>query len=213
MRVATAAGQRQAGRPARGHQRDNPRGALSCRSAHQPRVQVALAGFGFLWLIGLGAWTLAARSIQKRKRENQESMAVFRELFDGAPVAYHELDMRGVIIRVNKAECELLGFSAPELLGRPAWELIASTDREASRQAVARKLSGEQPLVPVLRHYVRRDGTAIVLEIHDTLVKNAAGVTTGLRSCSSTSRTARRQRTICGPANNLTGGSLRRTLP
>jgi len=152
------------------------------RSAHQPRVQMAVAGFAFLWLIGLGAWTLAARTIQKRKRENQESMAIFRELFDGAPVAYHELDMSGAIIRVNKAECELLGFSALELLGRPAWELTASADQEASRQAIARKLSGAQALVPVLRHYVRRDGTTIVLEIHDTLVKNAAGVTTGLRS-------------------------------
>ncbi|MBL0158702.1 MAG: PAS domain S-box protein [Bryobacterales bacterium] len=152
------------------------------QNAHQPRVQMAVAGFAFLWVVGLGAWTLAARAIQKRKRENQESMAIFRELFDGAPVAYHELDMNGVIIRVNKAECELLGFTPSELLGRLAWELTATADQEASRQAIWRKLSGAQALVPVLRHYVRRDGTTIVLEIHDTLVKNAAGVTTGLRS-------------------------------
>ena len=152
------------------------------REAHMPRVKMAVFGFGFLWFIGFGAWTLAARTLQRRTRENLETMAIFRDLFDGAPVAYHELDMNGIIIRVNRAECELLGFQASGILGRPASELTASTDREASREAIRRKLSGEQALAPVMRHFLRNDGSKIVLEIHDTLVKNADGETTGMRS-------------------------------
>ena len=152
------------------------------RQAHRPRVQLATLGLAFFWLIGLGAWVGVARTMEQRALESRETMRVFRDLFDGAPVAYHELDMNGIIVRVNRAECKLLGLSASEILGRPAWELTSREDREASRQAVRRKLSGAQPLSPVLRHYLRNDGSTILLEIHDTLVRNAAGETTGLRS-------------------------------
>ena len=112
----------------------------------------------------------------------QESEAKFRELFDCAPMAYHELDMAGVVRRVNRAECALLGYEAGEMLGRPIWEFIAGVDREACQEAIRRKLSGEQPLEPARRRYVRRDGGELWVEIHDILVRDAAGQTTGIRS-------------------------------
>ena len=108
--------------------------------------------------------------------------ATFQELFDSAPVAYRELDRDGVIRRVNRAECALLGYEAAEMLGRPAWEFVAAADREASREAVRRKLSGEQPSEPVQRRFIRRDGGELWIEAHDTLVRNAAGETVGIRS-------------------------------
>ncbi|MBI4902537.1 MAG: PAS domain S-box protein [Acidobacteria bacterium] len=37
-------------------------------------------------------------------------MSTFEELYEKAPMAYHELDTEGVIRRVNEAECELLGY-------------------------------------------------------------------------------------------------------
>ena len=36
----------------------------------------------------------------------------FRDLFEEAPVAYHEVDCEGIIRRVNQAECTLLGYEA-----------------------------------------------------------------------------------------------------
>ena len=38
-------------------------------------------------------------------------------LFDEAPVAFHEIDRDGVIVRVNQTECTLLGFSREEMIG------------------------------------------------------------------------------------------------
>lgn len=58
----------------------------------------------------------------------------YRELFDDAPVAYHELDEQGTIRRVNKAECQPLGFSVEEMVGRPVWEFIASEEAAALGQ-------------------------------------------------------------------------------
>jgi PAS domain S-box-containing protein len=108
--------------------------------------------------------------------------ATFQDLFDSAPVAYRELDRDGVIRRVNRAECALLGYEAADMLGRPAWEFVAEADREASREAVRRKLSGEQPLAPAQRRFIRRDGGELWIEAHDTLVRNAAGETVGIRT-------------------------------
>jgi PAS domain S-box-containing protein len=112
----------------------------------------------------------------------RESEAQFRELFDCAPVAYHELDKDGVVRWVNRAECALLGYEAGEMLGRPIWEFAPAGDRGASREAIGRKLSGEQPLTPVQHRYIRRDGGELWVEIHDALVCNATGETTGIRT-------------------------------
>jgi PAS domain S-box-containing protein len=108
--------------------------------------------------------------------------ATFQVLFDSAPVAYHELDRDGVIRRVNRTECALLGYEAADLLGRPVWEFIAEADLEASHEAIRRKLSGEQPSGPVKRRFIRRDGGLLWLEVHDSLVRNPAGETVGIRT-------------------------------
>jgi PAS domain S-box-containing protein len=127
----------------------------------------------------------ALLDLTERKRGEEalrESEAKFRELFDCAPVAYHELDLDGVVRRVNRAECALLGYGAGEMLGRPIWEFIAGGEREASQEALRRKLSGEQPLEPYQRRYLQRDGGELWVEIHDALVRNATGGTVGIRT-------------------------------
>jgi PAS domain S-box-containing protein len=106
----------------------------------------------------------------------------FRDLFDNGPVAYHELDREGVILRVNRAECALLGYEAADMLGRPVFDFIAGADREAGRQAILRKMSGEQPLEPFERRFIRRDGGELWLEIHDILVRKEDGEVVGIRS-------------------------------
>jgi light-regulated signal transduction histidine kinase (bacteriophytochrome) len=68
------------------------------------------------------------------------------------------------------------------MLGRPIWDFIAGTEREGSHGVYRRKLAGEQPLEPHQRLYVRRDGGEMWIEIHDSLVRNAAGEVTGIRS-------------------------------
>ena len=106
----------------------------------------------------------------------------FRELFDDAPVAYHELDEQGTIRRVNKAECQLLGFAAEEMIGRPIWEFVAGEEAAASRIAVSEKLTGNRPLTPFCRTYVTRDGRYRMVEVRDRLIRNADGEVVGIRS-------------------------------
>ncbi|HUI54952.1 MAG TPA: response regulator [Bryobacteraceae bacterium] len=106
----------------------------------------------------------------------------FRRLFEDAPIAYHEIDSLGVVRRVNRAECELLGFSREELIGRWAWDVVASDHRELSRSRVAAKLTGNERLVPFERPYSRRDGVTLLLEVHENLIRDEHGKPIGIRS-------------------------------
>ena len=103
-------------------------------------------------------------------------------LFDEAPVAMHEIDREGVIRRVNRAECQLLGFEPAELLNRHASDFVAGSARRSSRLAVRRKMAGEQPLAPFLREFQRRDGARLTLQIHESFIYDHTGAIAGIRS-------------------------------
>jgi PAS domain S-box-containing protein len=119
------------------------------------------------------------RRAEKAVRESQER---FRQLFDEAPVAYHELDAQGIVQRVNRAECELLGFEPEELIGKPAWEVVAPAQREVSRRRVAEKLTGKESLAPFERPFTRRDGTVLLLEVHERMIRDGHGQPVGIRT-------------------------------
>jgi PAS domain S-box-containing protein len=104
------------------------------------------------------------------------------QLFEEAPIAYHEIDTDGVIRDVNRAECHLLGYAPDELIGHHVWEFVAADHRQAARYAIARKISREQQLSVVTREYRRCDGSYIWLEIHERLIENAEGEVVGIRS-------------------------------
>ena len=61
---------------------------------------------------------------------------VFEDLFYDAPVAYHELDGHGTILRVNRTELTMLGYAEEEMVGRPVWEFIVES---VARDALAKK--------------------------------------------------------------------------
>ncbi|HXM36855.1 MAG TPA: PAS domain S-box protein, partial [Pyrinomonadaceae bacterium] len=109
----------------------------------------------------------------------RESEAKFKELFDHAPVAYHELDREGRIVKVNLTEQRLLGYSAEELEGRHAWNFVVE---KASQGALAARLTGNVPLQPLERTFIRKDGSFVSLMIHDQLISDKSGYVTGLRS-------------------------------
>ncbi|MBM3333856.1 MEDS domain-containing protein [Candidatus Sumerlaeota bacterium] len=84
--------------------------------------------------------------ITERKRMEEalrESQAKFQELFDEAPVGYHELDTEGRIVRVNSTELEMLGYTTAEMLNCPVWNFVV--EKQASRDALRAKLAGALP--------------------------------------------------------------------
>jgi len=125
------------------------------------------------------------RDITDRRRMEDNLRASeerFRLLYENGPVAYHEIDGDGLIRRVNRAECEMLGYSEAELIGRSVFELIAQDQREAARAAIAAKVRQELPLQPFNRIYLRQDGRRVRVEIHENLLRDHQGEVIGIHS-------------------------------
>jgi two-component system, sensor histidine kinase and response regulator len=144
-------------------------------------LKFPLASEGGQPLIGITAIDITEQqSAADRLASNKER---YRLLFEDVPVAMHEIDRDGIITRVNRARCALGRYSPEELIGHHASEFVPAEQREESRAAVRAKLEGAQPLVPVERSYLRKDGGLLRVEVHDTPIYGANGTIQGMRTC------------------------------
>ena len=57
---------------------------------------------------GLVMMPISGKGVRDALLDSEER---YRSLFVEAPLAYHEIDTEGVVLRVNRAECDLLGFT------------------------------------------------------------------------------------------------------
>lgn len=116
---------------------------------------------------------------KQAERALQESEAQFRDLFDEAPVAYHELDTENCFTRVNKTELAMLGYTSEEMVGRPVWDFIVE---DSSEDAIPVQLAGELRLEATQRTFRRKDGTEIPVLMRHKLITDADGNVKGMRS-------------------------------
>ncbi len=126
---------------------------------------------------------LEASANEHRRAEEalRESEERFRQMYDEAPVGYHELDREGRIIRVNRRELEMLGYTEEELLGRPVWKFVV--EEEMTRQVIMAKITGDVSFHETFeRTYRRKDGTTLPVLIEDRIIRNKKGRITGIRS-------------------------------
>jgi PAS domain S-box-containing protein len=122
--------------------------------------------------------------ITERKRQEQliqKSEKRFRELFNDAPVGYHELDAQGRIIRVNRTELEMIGYTEEDMIGQFVWKFIEN--EEESRQRVLSKLSGTlQPGKASERGYRKKDRTIFSVLTEDRILRDSDGCIIGIRT-------------------------------
>ncbi len=127
-------------------------------------------------------YEVTAEDITARKQAEatlRESETRFRDLFDEAPVGYHELDTAGRIIRINRTELSMLGYTTAEALGRQAWEF--THDHAGAQQALATKLTGTVPLNAYECPVWRKDKSPLMALFEERLVRDEGGRITGLR--------------------------------
>jgi PAS domain S-box-containing protein len=124
--------------------------------------------------------TLLDRQILEQRVRDSERH--FQSWFEDAPIACHEVDRNGIVLCVNQAECELFGFHPEEMIGHPIWDFMAAEDREKTKAGLLQRIADDQPLIPLEREYKRRDGSSVVMEIHQKRILDEAGRAIGLRT-------------------------------
>jgi diguanylate cyclase (GGDEF)-like protein/PAS domain S-box-containing protein len=122
-----------------------------------------------------------AQQSRSSASQHGDGERMFKAIFDEAPVGYHELDAEGRIVRINRTELDMLGYSSQEVLGKFVWEFIG--EQNASREAVMAKLAGTRPPGrSTERTYRRKDGTPIPVTCDDRLIRDDDGRITGIRT-------------------------------
>jgi PAS domain S-box-containing protein len=132
----------------------------------------------------LGYFAFITDISERRRAERalRESEERFRRLYDEAPFGYHEIDAAGVVLNVNRTECEMLGYAREEMIGRPVFDFLALAQREEGRRAVAERIRGERPITSAERIYLTKDGRELDVLVENRLIRDERGRVVGLRS-------------------------------
>jgi PAS domain S-box-containing protein len=97
-------------------------------------------------------------------------------------IGYLEIDHHGIVRRVNRTECELLGLPADEVLGRHYVDLEPASVQERCCQDLSLKFSGQVSLMPYERNLQRPDATIVTVRVHEQLLRGKRGNVIGMRS-------------------------------
>jgi len=132
----------------------------------------------------VGVFAFVTDLTERKKSEDalRDSEERFRRLYDDAPVGYHEADTEGRITNINRTECEMLGYSREEMLGRLIFDFVAEEYRDAALAAFPAKVRGEHPLQTIERTLVTRDGRQLVMAIEERHKRDDAGRIVGMLS-------------------------------
>ena len=99
----------------------------------------------------------------------------FRRAFDGAPIGMAMVGIDGRWLRVNRALCELTGYSRSEMLALTFQEITHPDDLERDLAQGELLLSGEKDAIRVEKRYVRPDKSIVWLAVFVSLVLDASG--------------------------------------
>ena len=127
----------------------------------------------------------AVRDITERKRAEEalkESEERFRGTFEDAPIGVALVslpssspDFAPRYLRVNRALCEMLGYSEEELLTMTSFDVTHPQDLEESRARVERLLEEGGSKYTWEKRYIRSDGRVVWAMLNVSLVRDSEG--------------------------------------
>jgi len=99
----------------------------------------------------------------------------FEEIFDRAPVGTGLLDRDGRWMLVNRALCEITGYTSDELIGKRFDGIIHPDDAFSDREERQRLLTGEIPAFQVEKRYFDASGEVASVILSMSLVRDQEG--------------------------------------
>ena len=137
----------------------------------------------FVTAAGIGcvaAWRLnedvcaETRMAYHAARESEER---FKGAFEGAPIGMvlHTIDVRaGRLLQVNRAMCDITGYTDDELVGRSLVDMTHPDDVQESSALVEGLVGGEIDRFQLEKRYIHADGHVIWALVHGSVVLDDA---------------------------------------
>ncbi|MFN7926699.1 MAG: PAS domain S-box protein [Blastocatellia bacterium] len=116
-------------------------------------------------------------SARKQAEEQlRQSEAHFRAIFEASSVGSVECDAyTGRFLRVNQQMCEIVGYTAEELLQRTFIEITHPDDRAAMMGQYKEFITGQVPAYAVEKRYLHKDGSFVWVSVTSSLLMDEAG--------------------------------------
>ncbi len=131
-----------------------------------------------MMLAGQSRLHATVRDITERKRADdalRESEERFAGAFEHAPIGMALVSPEGRWLKVNRRLCELLGYSAAELVARTFQDITHPDDLKSDLANVSRMISGEIQSYQMEKRYVHKRGHTVTVLLSVSLVRDAHG--------------------------------------
>jgi two-component system sensor histidine kinase/response regulator len=118
------------------------------------------------------------RDVTERKRTEEalrESEERFSGAFEHAPIGMALVSPDGRWLKVNRALCDLLGYSEAELLTRTFQDISHPENLGSDLEYVRRTLSGEIRSYQIVKRYVHARGHLVTVLLNVSLVRDGQG--------------------------------------
>jgi PAS domain S-box-containing protein len=112
------------------------------------------------------------RAVEEKLREEEAWLSA---IFDQAPVSLVIEDSETRFLRVNSALCDLLGYSADELLQMRFSDVTHPDDVRAGSTGIESLVTGRIPRFTLSKRYVRKDGSVVDGLLHLSLIRDVSG--------------------------------------
>ncbi|MGK7905507.1 MAG: PAS domain S-box protein [Hormoscilla sp.] len=99
----------------------------------------------------------------------------FRAIFEQAAVGMVEAALDGRFGRVNQKFCDIVGYSAAELLRKTFLEITYPDDIGPDKQYVEQLLAGKMKTFSMEKRYIRPDGKIVWVNLTGSLVRKPSG--------------------------------------
>jgi len=130
-------------------------------------------------------WLGVQVDITERRRSEEalrEAEELFRSTFEDAPIGVAMVSLPSSspasdrrYLKVNRALCEMLGYSEEELLSKTSTEVTHPEDRQKSRARVEQLTTEGGSKYTIQKRYMRSDGRVVWALLNVSLVRDSEG--------------------------------------
>jgi PAS domain S-box-containing protein len=107
--------------------------------------------------------------------ERERSETLFREAYENAPIGIALVATNGSWLRVNRALCDIVGYSADELLRTTFQAITHPEDLDTDLDFVHQVLDGAITAYQMEKRYIHKTGQLVWVQLNVSLVRSPAG--------------------------------------